>query len=373
MNRAVVLVVGVTGVVTGAIGLIGALAVNRVRRASLVVALVVAALVPFVAVVLSVWVSVGAMFISGHDALVARLALGTSAVPAVGLALILGRLLLADLRIVGEQARALGAEDPVARMAPMTAELAGLVTELAETRQRLAASRDRERTLESSRRQIVAFVSHDLRSPLAGIRATVEGLQDGVFADVGAALAGVESAVDRMGRMIEDLAELSRADGGVLGRSAQPVELAGLLEDVVAQAAPAARTQGVHLKADLTPGLCVIGVRDELARVLDNLVDNAVRNSGRGGTVQVVGRLVAGEVRVAVTDTCGGIPPADLDRIFNKGWQGTAHGATGSDGLGLAIVGEVVAAHGGRVAVEPTAVGCLFRVSLPTEVAASLR
>lgn len=367
MSGDTIIIVSVTLACTGVVGALGALAVRRVRRVSLVLALVAAALVPFVAVVLAVWVNVGAMFISTHDAGVARLVLGLSALPAVLIALLLGRAFVADVRLVGAQARALALEDgaPPGRPEPVTAELGRLVDELTETRERLSASRERERGLEASRRQIVAFVSHDLRAPLAGVRATVEGLQDGVLTDTTTAFAGMATAVSRMSRMLDDLSEISRADGQPPAREPRPVRLTELLEHSLAHAAPAAAAAGVRLEVELEEDLEVMGVPDDLARVLDNLLGNAVRSSGTDGVVRVAGRRVDGEARIAVADTCGGIPSTELPRVFDEGWQGSPHGGRGSDGLGLAIVDQVVAEHGGRVAVEPTDEGCRFEVALP--------
>jgi signal transduction histidine kinase len=126
----------------------------------------------------------------------------------------------------------------------------------------------------------------------------------------------------------------------------------------------------VALLVDVEPGLEVVGMPDELARVLDNLVGNAVRSSGPGGVVRVAGRWADGQVRVAVEDSCGGIPEDERAHVFDEGFQGAgAHRQpgreVGSAGLGLAIVGTVVAAHGGHVGVEPTDAGCLFEVRLP--------
>ena len=181
---------------------------------------------------------------------------------------------------------------------------------------------------------------------------------------------GIGAAVERMGRMIDDLTELSRPDGPAPSRPPQTVELSAVLTDVLAHSAPAAVAQDVDLIVDVQPGLEVVGLPDELARVLDNLVGNAVRSSGRGGTVRVAGYRHDGQVRVAVEDTCGGIPDEERAHVFEEGFQGGgAHGErrreTGSTGLGLAIVGTVVAAHGGRVDVEATDAGCLFEVRLP--------
>nr|WP_225225082.1 HAMP domain-containing sensor histidine kinase [Cellulomonas sp. JH27-2] len=278
-------------------------------------------------------------------------------------------MVLADLRAVTAQARALGDPgQPAGTTPPVTAELASVAAELVRTRERLDASRRRERALESSRRQVVAFVSHDLRSPLSGIRATVDGLRDGVIADAGAAYQGIDRAVDRLSRMIDDLAELSRPDVEPAPRVTEPVSLSAVLADVLAHTAATAASQHVDLRAEVAPGLEVDGVPDELARVLDNLVGNAVRSSGRGGAVRVAARRVDGQVRVAVEDTCGGIPADDRAHVFDEGFQGGGpHQAVsvGSSGLGLAIVGTVVAAHGGRVGVAPTDEGCVFEVSLP--------
>ena len=212
MSKDLWFIAGMTALCAVGVGLVGALVVSRVRRTSLVAALVVTALIPAAVIALALWINVGAMFLSDHDAAVARLVLTLASVPAVVLAVLLGRMLLADVRSVGDQARAFATGDVAPTDGPVTAELAELGAELARTRASLDASRERERALESARRQVLAFVSHDLRSPLSGIRATVDGLRDGVLHDTDAAYVGIASAADRLGRMIDDLAELSRAD-----------------------------------------------------------------------------------------------------------------------------------------------------------------
>jgi signal transduction histidine kinase len=175
----------------------------------------------------------------------------------------------------------------------------------------------------------------------------------------------MSTAVARMSRMLDDLSEISRTDSQPSTREPRPVRLTELLENSLAHAAPAAAVAGVRLDVDLADDLEVMGIPDDLARVLDNLLSNAVRSSGTGGVVRVAGRIVDGEARIAVADTCGGIPSEELSRVFDEGWQGSPHGGRGSDGLGLAIVDQVVTEHGGRVVVEPTLEGCLFEVSLP--------
>lgn len=366
MSRDLWFVTATTSAHAAVMGVVGALVVSRVRRASLVAALVATALVPAAVIGVALWINVGVMFLSAHDAAVARLVLVVSSVPAVVLAVALGRMLLADVRSVGDQARALAQGSTAPAAAPVTAELAELGAELARTRAGLEASTQRERALESARRQVLAFVSHDLRSPLSGIRATVDGLRDGVILDADAAYAGIEAATDRLGRMIDDLAELSRTESAPTAPAPTDVALSEVLHEVLAHSGAGAAARSVALEVDVQPGLRVRGVPDELARVLDNLVGNAVRSSGEGGTVRVAGYRSNGQVRVAVQDTCGGIPDEDRAHVFDEGFQG--HGLSdgvGASGLGLAIVGTVVAAHGGRVGVEATDGGCLFEVLLP--------
>ena len=136
MSRDLWFIAGMTALCAVGVGVVGALVVNRVRRVSLVAAMVVTALVPVAVVALAIWVNVGAMFLSEHDAAVARLVLGLSSLPAVVLAVLLGRFVLADVRAVGAQARGLATEAGLPAASPVTAELAELSSELARTRVR---------------------------------------------------------------------------------------------------------------------------------------------------------------------------------------------------------------------------------------------
>ncbi|MCB7135895.1 sensor histidine kinase [Cellulosimicrobium marinum] len=370
------------------VGLLGAWAVRAARRVSLVLALVLAALVPFLAVVLALSVNVSAMFLSEHDAGVVRLVLGASSVLAVVIALVLGRTVADDARQVRAAARrlgdaagegdddgtggaeGLGAREEAAPPAPATAELAHVVAELDETRRRLDASRAAERAAQAARREVVAFVSHDLRSPLAGVRAAAEGLRDGVFPDPATPLDGIVAATERMSRMIDDLAELARNDRPRDPVAVQRVDVARVLDRVAAHAHPLARSVGVDLRVEAQPGVLVAGDPDELERVLDNLVANAVRASGRAdapvpAAVTVEASVVGGGARVVVHDTCGGIPADALPHLVEPGFQ-AGDGADGSDGLGLAFVDRVLDRHGGTLDVASSGEGCRVEVRLPS-------
>ncbi|RKS72775.1 signal transduction histidine kinase [Motilibacter peucedani] len=249
-----------------------------------------------------------------------------------------------------------------------TAELADLSDELDRTAARLAEATERERSLERSRRELVAWVSHDLRTPLAGLRAVVEALEDGVGADPAVQLKTVRTEVDRLTGMIDDLFELSRVQSGARSGRRERVRVHDLVSDAIAGGRPVAEARGVELVGAAGEQLVLEGDVSALQRALDNLVGNAVRHTGSGGTVQVTARRAGGEVLLEVSDGCGGIAPADLDRVFDTGWQADASrspGGRGGAGLGLAIVRGITEAHGGTATVENAGEGCRFRLALP--------
>jgi signal transduction histidine kinase len=209
----------------------------RFRRRSLKVTMIVAALVPMAAAVAAVVQSVRAMFISAHDSLVVLWTLAFSALLGLAVSVLLAQWVGAGSREVGRRLRDLGTSyEPMAHGNDnVPAELAALTAELETTRRRLAASRERERALESSRRELVAFMSHDLRTPLAGLRAVSEGLEDGVVADVPGALRQMRSTVDRMTGLVDDLFELSRLSAAPAPRRRSAVSLRELCEDVAGE------------------------------------------------------------------------------------------------------------------------------------------
>ncbi|MFC0623997.1 sensor histidine kinase [Kribbella deserti] len=363
-----------TTLTTAVVAALGVLLLWRVRRRSLRVTMIVAALVPMAAAQAAVMQNVRAMFISSHDSLVVMWTLAFAALLGIGLAILLGHWITAGSRDVGRRLRGLAddtgsvAEQPALAV---PAELAELSDELEKTRQRLSASRERERALEASRRELVAFMSHDLRTPLAGLRAVSEGLEDGVVEDVPGALRQMRTTVDRMTGLVDDLFELSRLSAAPAPRRRSAVSLRELVEDVAGETVEHARAYGVVLAVDTPAGddrLAVHGDADELTRAVTNLVGNAIRHTDEGGTVRLaVDRDSDGRIRLAVTDGCGGIPPDDLDRVFDIGWRGDLQ-RTPSDnggGLGLAIARGVVESHDGRIAVSNIEGGCAFEVHLP--------
>jgi signal transduction histidine kinase len=294
----------------------------------------VVALIPVVAVAFGSLAAAQAMFVSSHD-----LSALVVVVAGAGTAGVLGALALA--------------------------------TELDRARRQLLEAAERERALESSRRELVAWVSHDLRTPIAGIRAMVEALDDGVVHEpdeVWRYHLQLMTEADRLARLVDDLFELSRIEAGTLAVSVERVALGELVSDALASAAVMAGAKGVRMDGRLTgrpPD--VAGSAPELARVVRNLLDNAIRHTPPGGRVEVAVGSGNEYAEVSVLDGCGGIPAHDLDRVFDLAYRGDAArtpGTTGGTGLGLAIARGLVDVFDGDIAVRNEPGGCRFTVRL---------
>jgi signal transduction histidine kinase len=227
---------------------------------------------------------------------------------------------------------------------------------------------ERERRVEASRRELVAGVSHDLRTPLAGLRAMAEALEDGVAADPERYHRQVRVEVDRLSRLVDDLFELSRLQSGALSLSLALVSVTDLVSDALASAEGYARSRGVRVHGSAQTSAAVLADEAELHRALSNLVRNAIRHTPADGEVQVSAGERSGAVVLAVADACGGIPESDLGHVFDVAWRGDGARTPGVDsgaGLGLAIVRGVAEAHHGAVSVRNAGPGCRFELVLP--------
>ncbi|MGY1436594.1 sensor histidine kinase [Streptomyces reniochalinae] len=352
-----------------AAGLLGALALRALRHRSLIVSLTVVSTVTVVAMFSGTLVVAWAMFLSRHDLFVITTVVAMAAVVSLATALLLGRWVVARSNALTAAARSFGdgGRFPTPREGADDdpAELAALTRELAATSEKLAASRDRERALESSRRELVAWISHDLRTPLAGLRAMSEALEDGMVEDTGRCLRQIRAEVERLNSMVGDLFELSRIHAGALSLTTHQVAVDELVEEALAGADPLARKSGVRLVGDAVAAVPVEVDPGEMTRVLGNLLVNAIRRTPADGTVAVHARGTDEAVVLSVTDGCGGIPEEDLPRVFDTGWRGTHARTPPGAGLGLAIVRGIVEAHHGSAAVRNVTGGCCFELTIP--------
>ncbi|MGK4579101.1 sensor histidine kinase [Kitasatospora sp. HPMI-4] len=354
-------------------GAFGALALRLLRHRSVAVSLLVVAAVSVTAMLAGTLSVAWAMFLSSHDLAVVTTVCAMAAVISLGTALLLGRWVVAHSKALTLAARDFGRSGSFA--APdgnATAELAALGRELAATSAKLEQSRERERALDASRRELVAWISHDLRTPLAGLRAMAEALEDGVVEDPARYHRQIRTETDRLNAMVSDLFELSRIHAGTLSLSPSRMSVYDLVGDALAGAEPLAREHGVRLVGENigeeADGVPVEVDGREMTRVLGNLLVNSIHHTPADGTVAIAARYeeATGTVVLSVTDACGGIPEEDLPRVFDTGWRGSeARTPPAGAGLGLAIVRGIVEAHAGRATVRNVRGGCRFEVVLP--------
>jgi signal transduction histidine kinase len=228
---------------------------------------------------------------------------------------------------------------------------------------------------EAQRRQLVADIAHELRTPISVLRMDLEGIEDGVVQPSPAVLASLQEEVGLLSRLVDDLRLLSLTDAGQLALTPGPVAPAAAVERVATLSAARARQRGIELRTELAPGLPAAWADEQrLVQILGNLIENALRYTPQGGIVTLGARAGSdGGRRVVifeVRDTGPGIPPEELERIFDRFYRADRARAreTGGSGLGLAIVRGLAEAMGGRVWAEsPPGQGARFFVALPTD------
>jgi signal transduction histidine kinase len=253
-------------------------------------------------------------------------------------------------------------------------EVARLSEDVNSLAARLKATEEQRAALDRERRDLTVAVSHDLRTPLASLRAMTEALSDGVIEDPGEVRRYYETMrreIERLSRMIDDLFDLAQMDAHALRLNRQRVCIQDIAAEVVDAMQAAARLGGVVLTMDVTgapPEIEVDGARIE--RAVANLVRNALEHTPSGGRVLVSVTAADGHVDLRVVDSGDGIDPDDLPHVWERFFRGEkSRGRSGNGdgaGLGLAITRGIVEAHGGTVCAESRAgEGSMFMLNLP--------
>lgn len=285
----------------------------------------------------------------------------TSAVIALAAALYLAVTLSRPLRRIRAGAEAMGEGDLDTRV-PESGD--DEIRAVAEALNGLAETLQQEERL---RKESVADLAHELRTPVMGLLARVEAAQDGVLPDGAANLAAMHDEALRLTRLLDDLSALSDAERPGLLLSLEPVDLAALVTAQVGVFAGRFADKGIALECD-AESATVDGESKRLEQIVVNLLSNALRYTDHGGRVSVVVRAQGDDALLEVTDTGIGISAGDLPHVFTRFWRGekSRSRATGGAGIGLSIVKELVRAHGGRVSVESVpGAGSVFQVSIP--------
>jgi len=367
----ILLIVAVTAGLGLLVALAGLGAMRLLRERSIGVMLAVVVVVTVVATVGGVVAITLKMIIEGTSRDIVLSVVVVGGLVGLGVATVLSRRVVAASRKLVDAVHAVSPSGEFTPPKGLPAELGTIAGSLDQAYRRLRLGHERERALESARRELVAWVSHDLRTPLAGMRAMAEALEDEVVTDeetVGRYHRQIRLEVDRLSGMVDDLFELSRIHAGTLRLSRSRIGLGDLVADALAGVEQLARAKGVRLTGEADQVIPVQADAAELSRALRNLVVNAIRHTPGDGTVVVRASAEDDVACLSVADCCGGIPADDLPRVFDVAFRGEAARTPSADGagagLGLAITRGIVEAHEGSIGVVNAGAGCRFEIRL---------
>ncbi|CAN7296833.1 sensor histidine kinase [Arthrobacter sp. LjRoot14] len=364
------------------IGAASLLLLRPLRRTSIAVQICVVVLSTVAVLTAGMVSAFNAMVISARDLEVMWYVLAIASAVAVAISLVLGARVSRNAKLLAAAARSIGRGEHPGLPAPlMSSELSELADELERSSRRLAESREREAAVENSRRELVSWISHDLRTPLASMRAMAEALEDGMADDVSGYYRKIISQTDQMAIMVNDLLELSKIQAGTLRLKAEPLDLYDLASDAIADLAPLATRRKIRLDGGGVRECLALADGPSLGRAVRNVVLNAILYSHPASGVTVEVTRDGDDAVVSVTDRCGGIAPEDIPRLFDTGWQKnpsrSRSGGTGISGpepeaagysgagIGLSMVAGIIRAHEGSVTVENVDGGCRFSLRLP--------
>ncbi|OGO19044.1 MAG: hypothetical protein A2Z15_06935 [Chloroflexi bacterium RBG_16_50_11] len=227
---------------------------------------------------------------------------------------------------------------------------------------------DLERT-QRLRRNMVADVAHELRTPLSNLKGYLEAIDDGVVKPDEATIRSLNEEAASLSRLVADLQELSLADAGELKITVQPEDINRLIKETATALQAKATARDLKLTTDLPAELPMVNIdAHRIKQVINNLLDNAIAHSGKGGTINVIARAQGNLVSISVSDTGEGVPPEDLPMIFERFYRVDKSRArtTGGSGLGLTIARRLVEAHGGTIEVKSRlGQGSTFTFTIP--------
>ncbi len=321
----------------------------------------------------NVWFSAQMMFASEHDLLLAIVLL----VFAGGMAMVLGYFLSSTvterIQQLKSAAERLAEGDLKTRVAVSGRdEVASLAVTFNQMAEQLQAADKKQRELENLRRDLIAWVSHDLQTPLTSMRAILEALSDGVVEDPGTVQRYLHTAqrdVRSLSALIDDLFQMAQLDAGGFPLNRADASLGDLVSDTLESFTQLAKQQEVTLEGNVDPDVDPVHMDTQaIGRVLNNLIGNALRHTPPNGRVSVWVRRTGGQAEVTVSDTGEGIRAEDLPHVFERFYRGekSRSRTTGGAGLGLAIARGIIQAHGGKINVESEiGKGTHFTFSIP--------
>jgi two-component system sensor histidine kinase BaeS len=312
------------------------------RAARLATAVAWIGVLTVVVAAVAVVLAANSMIVNAHDRDVMLVVLGMGMGLAAALAWAIGGSAGGDLGRIRDAARDMAGGDLSARTGvERRDEVGDAARAFDEMAHRLEIS-------EEERRILIASVGHDLRTPLASIRAALEAVQDGVSPDPAAYLSGMSKDVEHLGRLVDDLFDYARIESGRFEPRTEPIDLRELADETLEVLNPVAHSREVSLVVDAPVAAPVVVDPSAMGRVLRNLVDNAIRHTPAGSSVTLTVRSDG----FTVVDEGGGFPEAFRAIAFERFTRADAARGKGGSGLGLAIARGIVEAHGGRISIE---------------------
>jgi signal transduction histidine kinase len=311
-----------------------------------------------------------AMTVSGHDATIVAVLLLYAVAAGLAAALVLARSSTEAVERLEAAAGRMGEGDLDARAGRLDAgaELDELAAALDQMAARLQTAQTRERNAETMRRDLITTVSHDLRTPLASLRAMIEAIDEGVVDDPPSLrryMVEMRRSVVQLSDLVDDLFELTQLDAGAIEAETARIRVQDAIDDAIATVEENARRKGVRVSSAVDAvgdGEC----SPRIVRVLQNLLVNAVRHTPADGTVRVDARRDGTSLQLVVRDTGEGIAPDHLPNVFEPFFRGDPARAGAGAGLGLALARRIVEALGGRIEAESRlGEGTAFEVEVP--------
>lgn len=310
------------------------------------------------------------MLVSDKDAKIVAVLLIYATAVAIGVGLATGDASATAIERISSAARAVAGGDRDTRAGHVGGgrELEELACTFDEMAAGLATAERRERAIERQRRDLIAAVSHDLRTPLADLRAMAEAIEDGVVADpdtIHDYAVRMGCSVESLSALVDDLFEFAQLDAGVIEAGRERLELSEVVGRAVAACDGQATLKGLHLRTELgEAGRAQCSPR--LTRALQNLLANAIRHTPSDGTVTVAARVDERSIEVAVQDTGEGMDSETAARVFEPFWRGDAARTSPGTGLGLALTKRIVESLGGEIVVDAElSGGARFEITLP--------
>jgi signal transduction histidine kinase len=326
---------------------------------------------------INIWLTAKLMFINQHDLILATILLIFAGGISIAFGYFISNSITHDLQILVFGAKEISKGDFATRVSVSGEdEVAQLALAFNQMAARLKNTAETERALDEARRNLVAWASHDLRTPLASLKVMLDAMAEGIVNDpetIERYLKQSQNEVSQMSILLDDLFELAQLDAGYLDLEFQRISLSDLISDTLEGFSAKAKAKSISLQGSITDEVDPIwAAPDKISRILDNLVSNALRYTPSGGNIFIEARLNDDQVLIEVRDSGSGITPKDLPHVFDRFYRGeksrtrNEKNQSGGIGLGLSIVKGLIKAHGGEIGVNSElGSGTTFWFTLP--------